>query len=99
MSDEQILSYQDRGSIGEGFFMGLGLTVLQAILTGVAIAIFSGSDLGLFLGIGGFALIQLCWALPLFVYLRKGGRPATAKGLDIETAIVVLISATCWLTF
>jgi hypothetical protein len=35
----------------------------------------------------------------LFVYLRKRGQPESAKGLIIETAAIVLISATCWLAW
>ena len=99
MSDDQLFSYDDRtGSIAQGFFMGLGLSVLQAILTGVAIGNFSGNgDQGLFIGIGGFPLFQLCWAVPVILYLRKRGRTQSAKGMIIETAFVVLISATCWL--
>ena len=98
MNDDQMFSFEDRGSIAQGFFMGLGLTVLQAIITFVVASIFPGKDYqGLFIGIGGFAVIQLCWAIPFFLYLRKRGKTESSKGLIIETAAIFLISATCWL--
>jgi hypothetical protein len=46
--------------------------------------------------IGWLGLLQLTYVIPLFLALRKKGRPNFAKGLFIGASFTFLLNATCW---
>ena len=77
--------------------------VLDALYFGIACLLImtSGSyvDFSFTVGvvlIGGFGLLQLLYAIPLILTLRRKGRPNFALGMIVGASVGVLLSATCW---
>jgi hypothetical protein len=84
---------QAKGGIASGFFLGIGLCIVQALLTWVIVLISKSLGVIIF-GLYFYGLIQLVYVVPLYLFLRKR-KPATATGLAIAAGLVILVNATC----
>jgi hypothetical protein len=95
MSDQEIVEYQ--GTIGWGF----GITVVLNMLQGIVLWLILSNATGdaaiktLFIGLGGWGVLQLVYVVPLYLYMKKK-ETATAKGIIIAASLVILLNATCW---
>ena len=77
----------DRGSVGFGISIGLGLNVVAV----VAMLVTPGGFAALpFLG-----LVQLLYLVPIALSCRRRQRPETMKGIIIIAAITFLLNAAC----
>ena len=90
----------DRGGVGWGFLLGVGLNLLQGALLWLIVATESGdaSLAAMIFGLGGWGIIQLVYVVPIYFYLRSRNKSGTAKGLVIAASIVLLINVGCWAT-
>ncbi len=94
--DNPIQKPRDAKGIAAGFFLGIGLCILQGAVTW-GIASSSGNQKGLtvlVIGLMYFGLIQLIYMIPVYLLLRKR-RPATATGLAIAASLVALVNIAC----
>jgi hypothetical protein len=86
-------SPSDKGSFGNGFFLGLGLCVVQAFVTfGILWA--TNSFLVIVIAVRYFGLTQLVYMIPLYLFLRKR-QSSAAIGLATAACFVAMISISC----
>lgn len=90
---------RNKGSQGIGFAMGIGLNLLEAGLAFAFSKVFEGlykQEIFLTIAWGAAGLIQLSYIVPLYIYLRRKGKPETAKGLTAAAAVIIFINVACW---
>jgi hypothetical protein len=94
--DNPVQQPSDTKGVAAGFFLGIGLCILQGAVTG-GIASSAGNQKGLtvlMIGLMFFGLIQLIYMIPIYLLLRKR-RPAIATGLAIVASLVALVNIAC----
>lgn len=89
---------EDRGSVGVGFLLGVGLNLLQGALLWLIVATEPSDPSLAAIGLGGWGIFQLVYVVPVYFYFRSRNRASTAKGLLIAASIVLLINVGCWAT-
>jgi hypothetical protein len=93
--DQETEQYQ--GTIG----WGLGITIVLNMVQGIVLWLILSNATGdasfkaLFIGLGGWGVLQLVYVVPLYLYMRKK-ETDTAKGIIIAASLVILVNATCW---
>lgn len=95
MNDQDTVEY--RGTITWGFGVTVVLNVLQGMLLWLIFSNVTGDAAikTLFIGLGGWGVLQLVYVVPFYLYMRKK-ETATAKGIIIAASLVLLLNATCW---
>lgn len=99
MSNDQAQAVpQKPGRVAAGFWLGIGLNLLQGLLFWLVCANVSGDSqlMVLIVGLGGFGLVQLVFMIPVYIFLRVQHKSETAKGLLIEASLVLLANVSCW---
>lgn len=90
------------GSVALGIVSGVVLNLLQVALMALLYDQFSSdrvADSILFVGLAAAGLVQLIYIVPLYLYLRRKGKPETAKGVVIAASLGILINGLCWGAF
>jgi hypothetical protein len=77
---------EGKGSLGMGVLVGIGATILGAIVLAV---------LGM-VGLVAIGLLQAVWMVPAYLYYRKAGESETTQGILLIAGIVFLLNAACW---
>lgn len=95
MSDQDTVEY--RGTVGWGFGITVVLNMVQGIVLWLILSNAKGDAFfeALFIGLGGWGVLQLVYIVPFYLYMRKK-ETATAKGIIIAASLVILLNATCW---
>jgi hypothetical protein len=86
-------SASNKGSFGNGFFLGLGLAVVQGFLTFVLL-VATDSHQVVTIGIRFFGLLQLIYMVPLCLFHRRR-QLYTAAGLATAACFIAVLSISC----